>query len=60
MKLQAIDSSYCRSKKFFGDDGSQNTFVYQSKLGTLNDYVLSWKSKRVYNLSYYILISCLE
>ena len=29
MKPQAQDSSYFLSKNFFGDDGSQNMFVYQ-------------------------------
>ena len=41
---------------FTSNDGSQNTFVYQSTLNTLElkkdkgtDYVLSWISKGVYN-----------
>ena len=41
---------------FTSDDGSQNTFVYQPTLDTLefkkdkgSDYVLSWKSNEVYN-----------
>ena len=41
---------------FASNDGSQNTFVYQPTLDTLElkkdkgtDYVLSWKSKGVYN-----------
>ena len=41
---------------FTSNDGSQNTFVYQPTLDTLelkkdkgNDYVLSWKSKGEYN-----------
>ena len=41
---------------FTSNDGSQNTFVYQPMLDTLElekgkgtDYVLSWKSKGVYN-----------
>ena len=41
---------------FKSNDGSQNTFVYQPTLDTLElkkgkgtDYVLSWKSKGVYN-----------
>ena len=43
-------------ENFFGDDGSQNVFVYQPTLNMLelkkdkgNDYVLSCKSKGVYN-----------
>ena len=42
--------------KFKSSDGSQNTFVYQPTLDTLElkkdkvtDYVLSWKWKEVYN-----------
>ena len=41
---------------FARNDGSQNTFVYQPTLDTLElkkdkgtDYVLIWKSERVYN-----------
>ena len=41
---------------FTSNDGSQNTFVYQPTLDTLElkkdqgtDYVLCWKSKGVYN-----------
>ena len=41
---------------FTSNDGSQNMFVYQPTLDTLKlkkgkgtDYVLSWKSSRVYN-----------
>ena len=41
---------------FTSNDGSQNTFVYQPTLDTLElkkdkgtDYVLSWKSNGVYN-----------
>ena len=41
---------------FASNDASQNTFVYQPRLDTLElnkdkgtDYVLSWNSKRVYN-----------
>ena len=41
---------------FTSDDGSQNMFVYQPTLDTLElkkdkgtDYVLSWRSKGVYN-----------
>ena len=43
------------AKFFFGDGGSQNMFVYQPTLDTLelqkekgNGYVLSWKSKGLY------------
>ena len=41
---------------FTSNDGSQNTFVYQPTLNTLEvnkdegtDYVLSWKSNGVHN-----------
>ena len=41
---------------FISNNGSQNTFVYQSTLYTLElkkdkgtDYILSWKSKEVHN-----------
>ena len=41
---------------FTSNDGSQNTFVYQTTLDTLEvnkdkgtDYVLRWKSNGVYN-----------
>ena len=41
---------------FTSNDGSQNTFVYQPTIDTLElnkdkgtDYVLSWKSKRAFN-----------
>ena len=41
---------------FTSKDGSQNSFVYQPTLDTLEskkgkgtDYILSWKSHRVYN-----------
>ena len=41
---------------FISDDGSQNTFVYQPTLHTVElkkdkgtDYILSWKSKGAYN-----------
>ena len=51
---------------FKSNDGSQNTFVYQGTLDTVelekdkdSDYVISWKLKGVYNckLSHYILLS---
>ena len=29
LKFQPFDSSYFQGKIFFGDDGFQNTFVYQ-------------------------------
>ena len=41
---------------FTGNDGSQNTFAYQPTLDSLElkkdkfaDYIVSWKSKGVYN-----------
>ena len=46
-----------KQKYFFGDDGFQNMFVYQPKLDILElkkdkgtNYVLSWKSKGLYNI----------
>ena len=55
VKLETHDLSYLLGKIFFGDDGSQNVFIYQRKLSTLElkkdkgtNYVFSWKSKGVY------------
>ena len=55
LKLQTYDLSYSLGQFSFGDDGSQNMFVYQPALDTLElkkdkntDYVLSWKSTGVY------------
>ena len=55
VKLQTVIYINFLTKIFFGDDGSQNIFVYQPTLDTFRvkndketDYVLSWKSKRVY------------
>ena len=55
VKLQTVIYINFLAKIFFGDDGSQNIFVYQPTLDTFRvkndketDYVLSWKSKRVY------------
>ena len=51
---------------FTSNDGSQNTFVYQSTLDALElkkdndtDHIFSWKSKGVYTskFSHYILLS---
>ena len=52
---------------FTSNDRSENTFVYQpthdaleSKKGKGTDFVISWKSKVVFNsklLSHYILLS---
>ena len=57
MKLETHDLNYFLGKKFFGDDGSQNIFVYQPTFTMLElnigkvttDYVIDWKSKGVYN-----------
>ena len=53
-KLKAFDLSYFRGKTFFGNDGSQNMFVYQPTLDTLktkyektSGNVINWKSKGV-------------
>ena len=54
-KLETCDFNYFLGKIFFGDDSSQNMFVYQPTLstpeletekGTDN---IGWKSKGVYN-----------
>ena len=49
-KLETNDLSYYLGKNIFGDDGSQNMFVYQPNLSTLQlkkdkdiNYVLTWK-----------------
>ena len=62
MKLQTHDLSYFLCKNFFGDDGSQNRFVYQLILDTLElnkdkstDYVLSRKSKEVHTFKLNLL-----
>ena len=59
VKLQTHDLSYFLGKIFFGDDGSQNMIFYQPKLETFvlkkdkdTDYVLSLKSKGVYNFKH--------
>ena len=49
---------------FTSKDISRNTFVYQPTLDTLElkkrtDYVLSWKSYIILNLSHYKLLSCI-
>ena len=55
-------------KIVFVDDDCQNVFVYQPALNTLElkedkgtEYVISWKSERLYNsrLNHYILRSCI-
>ena len=35
MKLQTFDSSQFHGKTFFGDNGSQNMFVYEPRFNTL-------------------------
>ena len=50
-KLQKFDSSYFRGKNYFGDDGTQNYFVFQptqkyfKTTGDTNDNFSLWKSK---------------
>ena len=51
-----FNSRYCHGKCFFGDDDSQNMFVYQPnfnmwelKLKKSTEYVTCWKSKGIYN-----------
>ena len=59
-KLNSLIAKYCnfllRRIYFTSNNGPQNTFAYQATLDTLelnkekgSDYVLSWKSKRVFN-----------
>ena len=52
-KLETYDLSYFFDKNIFGDDDSQNMFVYQPTFSTLQlykdtDHILSWKSKGLY------------
>ena len=55
--LTRKDSNFFLDRTYFtSNDGSQNTFVYQPVLDTLElkkgkgtDYVLNWKSKEVFN-----------
>ena len=55
--LKTKDYNFFLSRIYFtSNDGSQNAFVYQPTLDTLElqkdkgtDYVLSWKSKAIYN-----------
>ena len=51
-KLKTFDSSYFIGKNHFGEDGTQNYFVFQPiiryfKVITNTDYISSWKSKRL-------------
>ena len=55
VKLETHGVSYFLGKKFLGDNGPQNMFIYQPTYNTLElkkdmgtDYVLSVKSKGVY------------
>ena len=55
VKLQTFDLSYFLGIILFGDHSFQNLFVYEPALDTLQlkkqkgtDYILSWKSKRLY------------
>ena len=55
MNLKTLGLSYFLGKFFFGDDGSQNMFVYQPTLNTIGlkedkgtDYFVGWKSKGIY------------
>ena len=53
VKQQTHDLNYFLGKIFFGDDGSQNMFVYHPTLETLQlkkDKVKSKKSQRLYIL----------
>ena len=67
VKQQTHDLNYFLGENFLDDDVSQKMFVYQPTLDTSEfkkdkniDYILSWKSKGMYNskLSYYILLPC--
>ena len=67
MKLWTFDLSYFLGKNYFGDDGSQNMFVFKPTLDTSE-----WKETKsliifsvgnqvgyiLLNLSHYILLSC--
>ena len=53
--METYDLSYFLGKSLFGDDSSQNTFVYQPTFNMLElktdkgtEYVIGWKSKGVY------------
>ena len=68
VKQQTHDVSHFLGKNFFGDDGSQNMFVYRPTLDTLElkkdngtNYVVSWKSKGLLllSLNHYITLSCI-
>ena len=59
-KLNSLIINYCNfllgRMYFTSNDGSQNTFVYQLNFDAVElkkdkgiDYVLSWKSKGIYN-----------
>ena len=55
VKLELHDLSCFRGKNFFGDDDSQNMFVYQPtfiilslKVSKRSEYVVGWKSKDLY------------
>ena len=54
-KLETCDFNYFLGKIFFGDDSSQNMFVYQPTLNTpeleteKGTDTIGWKSKGVYN-----------
>ena len=49
MKIKTYDLHYLIGKNIFGDDGSQNMFVYQPTFNTLElkpdkgtDYIIGW------------------
>ena len=51
-KSKTFDSGYFIGKSHFGEDGTQNFWVFQPvyryfKMITNTDYISSWKSKRV-------------
>ena len=59
VKLQTYNLYYFLDKKFFGDDGSQNVFVFQPILHILEKRK-GKSTERGYillNLSHYILLS---
>ena len=56
-KIKTFDLSYFRGKSHFQEDGTENWFVFQplcryfkTAYANDNNYILSWKSKRLSNL----------
>ena len=67
MKLQTHDLSCFLGRKFYGDDGFQNIFVYQPLFSMLElrkdkgtDYAFGWKSKGFLESKLLLLHSILD